>query len=299
MKQQVGKRFGFAFCALLVLSALSQPIFAHDIWLHADDFMLEKGDTLIVRQLVGAELDTDLSHTEKTTELPVLRDMTPRFALITAKGSVDLMGELPDIGTRPEVKPVVERKTDFVGLGLVAMEHAILYTEHTNQEFFEYLEHEGLERDKFEPQMGPETYQTEGYQRSLKSLVLVGDAAAGAGSESEIEVYDRVLGQPIEIIPLQNPYLLDPGDDLEVQVQLHGEPLASQQVKAYASDGNGPATNQQQTTNEDGVARLTLDRRGLWLIRLVHMAPCSERSNVDCQDTAWESYWSALSFELD
>ena len=51
-------------------------------------------------------------------------------------------------------------------------------------------------------------------------------------------------------------------------------------------------------TDHDGVAHFHLARPGAWLIRLVHMLPCGERPDVDCDDVAWETYWSSFSFGL-
>ena len=260
-------------------------VYPHDIWLLPEQFILSKGDVIIVHQLAGSELEVEL-------ELPVLRTMTPGFSLITSGGSVDLLSELPDIRTQPEVKPVLQRKVDIEGLALVTMEHAITYTELDNDVFFEYLQHEGLDREEYREHMGSRPVQSEAYARNLKVLVQVGKTTG-------TELHKQVLGQKIEILLLQNPYRLDPGDDLDVQVLFDGEPLRGQLVKAYNSDGKGPVSKHQTRTNADGIARFKLDRSGLWLIRLVHLFPCSGRSRVDCEDADWESYWSSYSFELD
>lgn len=281
-------------CLLLALSP-TRPAAAHDIWLQAESFTLARGDTLVVRQLFSAELESDLGA-EKVQEFALMRDMTSRFDLLTAAGSVDLLAELPDPPTRRQIRPVLERTLDFDGFALVTMDHSILYTESTNEEFFRYLEHEGLERGRFVEEMGSRPVQTEGYQRTLKALVRVGEPA---GAASAAGLHGRVVGQKLEIVLLQNPYLLDPGEELEARVLLHGEPLADQLVHAYRAGGGGPVSGQTSRTGADGVARFRLDRGGLWLIRLVHLAPCSERSGVDCQDTAWESYWTAYSFAVD
>ncbi len=296
---------------LVVLLSAPTATLAHDIWLHAESFRLEPGETLVVRQLVGDELEADLSRLETTQELPLLLDMTPRFTLVTPAGAVELLAE--GAGRRP-AKPVLERALDSAGPALVAMDHSILYTEFTSAEFLEYLEHEGLEPEAYRAHMGSRAYQTEGYQRTLKCLVWVGDtpraagpgesgaAAGGADSGADEpggDLHQRVLGQPLEILLLQDPYRLDPGDALEVRVLLHGEPLAGQPVNAYSSAGEGPVVKRRARTDADGVARFRLDGAGIWLVRLVYLAPCSDRSGVDCADTDWESYWSALSFEVD
>jgi hypothetical protein len=245
-----------------------------------------------VHQLLGAELGADLLRPENTLELEVMRDITPRFTLITPQGAINLLGELPDMRTQPIVKPVLERKLDFDGLALVTMEHDIIYTEFDNDTFLEYLQHEDLDLDTFRKHMGPRPVQSEAYARSLKALVQVGKPTGA-------DLHNQVLGEKIEIVLLQNPYRLDPGDDLDVQVLFDGEPLRDQLVKAYNSDGKGPVTKFKARTNADGVARFTLGRGGLWLVRLVHLLPCSGRSEVDCEDADWESYWTSYSFELD
>jgi hypothetical protein len=39
--------------------------------------------------------------------------------------------------------------------------------------------------------------------------------------------------------------------------------------------------------------RLPLRRRGMWLIKAVHMVPAAAGSRAD-----WASYWASLTFEL-
>ncbi len=70
-----------AFAVLLFVLTASVA-HSHDIWLHADRFRLDVGDTLIIRQLLGAELETDLSQPEATQELPLMRSMTSRLSML-------------------------------------------------------------------------------------------------------------------------------------------------------------------------------------------------------------------------
>ena len=290
----------YVVLALVAAALAHRPVVAHDIWLQADSYVLARGDTLTVRQLLGPRLETDFAQPDGAQELPVLRDLTARFSLVNDAASVDLLAELPDLRSRPKVQPVLERIVDSEGLALVAMDHSILYTDHSNEEFFGYLDHEGLAHEEFLPHMAATTYQgkgyqSEGYQRSLKTLVRVGDAA----SAKQNDLPARVLGQTIEILLPRDLYALAPGDPLEVKVLLRGKPLPGQLVKAYRSSAPGDVAEQQTVTDSDGVARLTLEGPGRWLIRLVHLTPCSAESDVDCSDTTWESYWAAYSFAID
>ena len=271
----------------LMLSFLMLSVaYAHDIWLQPDRFVLSKGDTLTVRQLVGDELET-----EEETEL--LRWLTSRFDLITPDGLVDLLSELPDIRTQPVVKPVLTRKLDFEGLALVTMDHAFIYEDWSHEQFLEYLEHEEFDIEAFEPHMGRGPIESERYRQTLKALVQVGGVTGG-------DLHKRVVGQRVEILLLQNPYLLDPGDDLEAQVLFKGKPLRDRVVMAFNTDGQRPVSESTARTNADGIVRFKLDQSGIWLIHLVHMLPCAERADLDCEDDAyWESHWASYSFALN
>lgn len=240
---------------------------------------------MIVHQLAGTELDTE--H-----DIALLRTLTPRFELITPDGAVDLLAELPDMREQPEIKPVLKRRLDYDGLGLVVMEHAFIWEEFSREQFLENLAHEEFELEEFEPHMGDREWQSERYARTLKCLVQVG--APGEG-----DLHRRVLGQKLEILLLQNPYLLHPGDELEVQVLFEGEPLVGRLVKAHSRAGSGPVTTYRARTNVDGVATFTLEQAGSWLVRLVHLLPCAARADIDCEDVHWESYWSSYSFGVD
>lgn len=267
---------------------------AHDIWLFPERFTLAKGDTLIVHQLVGPELNAEALQSDGVQELPLLRSMTSRFELITPEGSFDLLSELPDMRTQPEVKPVLNRKLDFEGLAVVTMEHDFIYHELSGEQFLQYLEHEEFKLEAFQGHIGFRPKQRERYARYLKTLVQVAEVA-------KADLHKQVLGQKIEIVLLQNPYLLDPGDHLDVQVLFEGEPLRDRLVRAYNSDGTGPVWKSKARTDAGGIARFSLDRGGFWLFRLVHLRPCIERSESDvgCSFVDWESYWASYSFELD
>ncbi len=279
--------------AAVSLSLLAPAVAgAHDIWLFPERFALSKGETLIVRQLLGTELDAEVLRGEAGEDLPLLRRMTPRFELITPDGSVDLLAELPDIRTRPVVRPVLERRLEFDGLALVVMTHDFIYHQLSGAEFQQYIQHEEFRiRDVRDPN-GVMPNQLERYARVLKTLVRVGDGA-------DSDLHKRVLGLTLEILLPRNPYLLDPGDELEVRVLFEGEPLADQLVRAYNSDGTQSVSKSSARTDAAGIARFTLDRAGFWLLRLVYLRPCADQSDAGCAVVDWESHWASFSFELD
>lgn len=229
----------FSLSLLLVSVAYS-----HDIWLFPKRFALAKGDTLAVYQLVGHELEIELI-------LPLKKEITSRFELITPDGSVDLLTELPD-----GIHPLLKGKLDFEDLALLVMEHDFLNIEFSGEKFLEYVEHEEFKNlEMIRDRIGRSPKERERYTRTLKSLIKVGDVAGG-------DLYKRVLGQKIEILLLQNPYLLNPGDDLEVQVLFESKPLTNQLVIAYNGEPKRLVSKSKARTNARGIARFNLDRGG-------------------------------------
>ncbi len=97
-----------------------------------------------------------------------------------------------------------------------------------------------------------------------------------------------------DLRPLDNPFLLDPGDVLRIRASLDGVPLVGQTVWAYRGDGTRLVDAVESRTDREGVARLKLGSAGFWLVRFVHMQTAPEDAGVD-----WESYWACLAVEVD
>ena len=270
-------RRSLASCvATLLFLFLVGAAYAHDYWFRPEKLALSKGDRLKVRLMVGDALDPE-------EERPLQKGKTTRFDLITSNGTVDLLA-----AGEEGASPILDREVDFEGMALLSMDRGFSFIELDDEEFSEYLKHEGLEEiEKIRDRIGHREMEREKYARSLKSLVRVGDA-------QESNLHKRVLGQKIEILLLQDPYRLDPGDDLEVKVLFDGKPLSDKAVTAYNGDGKDPISKSVARTNDLGVARFRLDEKGFWLIRLVHLMVCE-----GCPDADWVSHWASFSFQLD
>lgn len=262
-------------CLLLAVPLLLAHLAsAHDYWLSPQRFFFERGDTLAVHLYVGDDLEVDF-------EQVYLEGRTTRFDLVTASGTLDLR-----TATADSTRPVLTHVLDTEGLGLLTMERDVFHHVLSDSAFSHYLVHEGLaEIEAARDARGHRPAERERYARTLKALVQVGPEPTG-------DLYRRQLGQPLEIVLLQNPYRLRPGDALDAQVFLDGEPLADWPVTALHRDG--PHLSEQVArTDADGVARFTLTASGPWLVRLVHLVPCAE-----CADADWESWWSSYAFSV-
>ena len=193
------------------------------------------------------------------------------------------------------MKPVLSRVLDFEGTALLTMEHDFFLTALSNETFLEYLTHEefaGHILAAYRTHMGQRPKQRERFARAFKCLIQTGDTANG-------DAYKQVLGHKIEIILHQNPYQLGPGDTLDATVRFENEPLPNTLVKAFNKNETGTISESKVWTNDDGVARFSLDTPGTWLLRLVQLRPCQERLAGECKEIDWESYWTSYTFQLD
>lgn len=96
----------------------------------------------------------------------------------------------------------------------------------TADKFNTYLEHDGI-LDMLAQRKKNNTLDQdaeERYSKHVKTIFQVGDKRS--------EDWNTILGYPIEFVPMQNPYDLNTGDLLKVQVLRNGEPLANQLVYA-------------------------------------------------------------------
>lgn len=263
-----GKLLSAIICAAL----LSVNVSAHEYWFEPETFFPAPGQTSMVHLYVGDGLVKDRE------ERPFQFAKTPMFQLYSASTQpLNLTTSLTD-GALPIYKFSAPRAGNY----LLAMERSWSYIKLEPQKFEDYLREDGLdyiiaERAKL-GESGKEG--RERYSRFIKALMQVGD--------KRDETYKRVLGLKLEIMPLENPYSKEIGDELKFQVLFDGKPLAGKTVFA----DNRDAVTQKMTTDREGKVSMKITRNGLWLVRLVNMQRCTK----DCAEADWESFWCAYSF---
>jgi uncharacterized GH25 family protein len=164
------------------------------------------------------------------------------------------------------------------------------------KDFNEYLLHDGV-LDTYEARKKSNALDKdarESYSKHIKAVVQVGDTRSDG--------FKARLGYPIEIVPLQNPYSLKAGETLEALVLSHGQPLANELVyasfaghHAHAKTAGGEERHLEAVTTRtdaNGVAKIKLEKRGQWYLRLIHMVPGNQK------DVDYESNWATLTFEI-
>lgn len=154
------------------------------------------------------------------------------------------------------------------------------------QDFNGYIEGEGFKAVIAAREKSGQK-QTEGRELYSRFSKLILRGAADLGMEP--------LGHALELVPGISPDQVKAGGTLPVTVLFRGKPLAGVRVSAvYAGaklEGHSYPVNAE--TDKNGRAELTLDRAGLWYVRLIHMVPSGGDPDYD-----WRSFFATLTFEV-
>jgi hypothetical protein len=148
--------------------------------------------------------------------------------------------------------------------------------------FNEYLVSDGLPhifrmrfKEKSLNQPGKERYS-----KSPKAIFKIGDGLGDA---------TKIVGLPLEIVPLKDPFLLKTNDTLKVRILFQDKPLADANLGWIHPDmGEVPVGTVR--TNARGEALIPIAQSGLMTIRLTHMTRPKKA------DYEWESFWTTLTF---
>jgi len=261
---------------------LAAPVGAHDLFLKLERYELrphtevsiallngtfESSDNVIARDRVRDARIVGPQDRASRPEASAWRDddRTTRLDFVTGEPGTYVIG----VSTRPRV------------------------IELSGEDFNEYLEHDGvldtLERRRRAGRLGEAA--RERYSKHVKAVYQVGDERTKA--------HAATLGYPVEIVPLENPGALDPGDTLRVRILRERKPLAGQLVYAshaghHEHDESGRHLEAVRTRSDaEGIARIELGAAGIWYVRLIHM------TEVDEEDVDYESNWATLTFAVD
>ncbi len=125
---------------------------------------------------------------------------------------------------------------------------------------------------------------TEAYARHMKALVRRGGPLASAAAVS------RPLGQALEIIPLANPYALEPGDPFPLALYHHGRPVMGATLRLNAIGAATAAATAK--TDADGEAVFARPARGDWYVHAIWSEPAPDIPG----DVDYATGFASLSF---
>lgn len=144
---------------------------------------------------------------------------------------------------------------------------------------------------------------TKGYQMGPKSSFeqvlscfrydLRGKTYLCAGEPVEIPL--KPVGDPLEIIAMENPLDLKRGSEFPVKVLFNGAPLANAEVHAtYAGFSDQPFTFAMTVkTDENGIAEIALSEKGEWFVSVTHEIFYYDKKECDMQ-----KYNATLTFDV-
>lgn len=303
-------RFPAAVLALVALLSAS-PAAAHDLWIEPVDFSPLVGHPTAVELRVGVGFPGEA--------VPRREGNIERFALVGPAGPAGAADDRPLTGIEG-VSPAGVTRLPAAG------DHVLVYRSGEtpitlDAEAFEgYLNEEGLEHVSRRRAAAGESDAPgrELFSRSVKALVVGREPAAGAGppaagTAAEASPHVRPAGLALELVPATRPAALAPGDELEVRLLWHGEPLAGAKVRGeWHRPGDGAQGSVAAVrTDADGRATLRLPEAGTWKIATVHMVAVPEAEDGDASASVtptasatvtasadWRSVWTSLTFRL-
>lgn len=269
---------------LILLSILYVALSAHDLFIKLDTYFLKPHQEAQLYLFNG---------TFETTENEIARDRMQQVQLIGPAGKrTPEEAQWTDRNNATYLSfNAGEAGTYVAGVSVKPGTIAL-----SADEFNEYLEHDGVldvlaSREKQNQLNQP---SRELYAKHVKAIFQVGDELS--------EQYKKPLGYPVEFLPQQNPYTLQEGDELEVQLLENGKPLANHYVYAGFSEAEEHSHAHQETehhhdevqqkTNKKGMVSIKLEHEGQWYLRCIRMI----ESKSDTLD--YESNWATLTFEV-
>lgn len=262
------KRILAATLCILILSG-------HDLFIKLDAYILPEGGETVLKLYNG---------TFDKSENIITRDRIINSS-ITGPG-LDLTPDPEDWYDEGE-KTCLAITNLKEGTHLAAISTKPRIINLSAQDFNAYLAHDGvtdmLEERKQKGQLGLDA--REKYAKHVKAIFQV-----GAG---QTEHFKKVMGYPVEFIPLQNPYALKVGDDLEVKLLENGKPLQKQLVYYNFRTLSGDKKAEKPIrTDQNGRLKIKMHQAGIWYLRTIHMVKTGE------EEHNYQSNWATLTFEI-
>ncbi|MGR3322248.1 MAG: DUF4198 domain-containing protein [Pseudooceanicola sp.] len=264
------------FLAILGLAALlAAPARAHELWLEAEEWQVQPGET-IRADIINGQLLSGV-------RLPWRDDRLTRAEHVTPSGTRELRGRLGDI-------PAIDVEASEPGLHVLVYEAAPTTVTYSDfDKFRSFTEEKGLER-AYETHLErdlPQDRVKEVYTRHVKALVAVGE---GAGS-------DEVRGMEIEILAETNPYALARGEAMVVRLFYRDAPAADAPMTIFRKAADGTVTTTLIRTDAEGRARFDVEPGVEYLVDSVVLREAGQEEAAE-HNALWRSLWAGLTFGL-
>lgn len=252
---------------LIGFFVLASTGLAHDFWLDpsAWEFSSSKPTTITLR--VGENFIGDT--------VPRHDAGIERFSFVNARGETKIAGTN---GQSP-AGTIAPRAGETAVLLYRSRRTAV---EIEASKFESYLREEGLERIATERARRGESRRPakEVFSRAAKAIVGRPDAKSKT-------LVTKSQGLTLELIPLGDPRVRS-REGNSFRLLYRGKPLEGALVVAFSR--KNPRARVSARTDRSGEVALSIDARGEWIVKSVHM------SRIDENVAEWESIWASLTF---
>jgi ketosteroid isomerase-like protein len=268
--------------ATVGILVLAGALAAHDFWIVPNPFAVADGGTIEVRGQTGTKFPTSTSA--------VSPDRVADARVIGASSEE----RITDLSVSDK-SLVLRHKPTSPGQRIIAVSLAARTTRTTPANLKRYIALEGnaelAERYAREGRYGTSDSLTQRSAKYAKTLVEIGRGGP--------RVFERQARHALEFVPVNDPATLRERDSLAVRLLFRDQPLAGAYLHAGPAAPTTPehgateAKDLTVTTGADGVARIPLDRSGLWNVRTLHAAPATGSTPGE-----WDVVFATLVFEV-
>ena len=263
-------RIAFVTSSLCLAASAS----AHDFWLEPEQFQVDPQTTQTVNVRIGHPSDRSAWSLQPE-----------RLIGVRALGPTGLTDQHQYYSPGDEALTFIPEDE---GLHWVLIETQNSISELPAEAFNDYIKKEHLtaiQTDRIR-QRETDLPGVERYSRRGKALVGVGDWMAAS-----MDHVTQPLGLTLEIIPMENPLLLQAGEALPLEVRYRGQPLAGAQIKVIRLDEE--VKPGEVLTDEAGRASVSRPAEGRWMYHVIWGTPLSESYPQD-----FDTIFSSMTFEV-
>ncbi|MEJ7810241.1 MAG: DUF4198 domain-containing protein [Gemmatimonadaceae bacterium] len=291
-RRRFGRSVSGAALAGVLILASAAALAAHDFWVVPNAFAVAAGGTIEVRGQTSTKFPTSLSA--------VTPERVADARVVGAAGE----DRITDLSVSDK-SLVLRHRPSTAGQRIVAVALVPRASRTTPASLKRYIALEGnaelaerYEREGMYPKADSLT------QRSVKFAKTVVEVGRGGP-----RAFSRAVGHALEFVPVTDPAALRAGDSLAVRLLYRGTPVAGAHLHAGVAPAAGAATaaaapqvsgaeaNEHKdlsvVTGADGIAKVPLDRSGLWNVRTLHAAP------VPGGAAEWDVTFATLVFNVD
>ena len=262
--------------AFLLIATVASAL-AHEFWIFPENFFPKVGEKLAWRIQVGENYEGERwGGGSRRVE---------RLRLLTTAGEKALTATVRQSDSQVEPPAVA---IEVPGTQMLVLETNNSFIELEADKFEAYLKEDGLQLALDYRQKNAEQQKIgrEFYRRCAKAILQVGDATNDLPS--------KPTALDLDIIPLQNPYAMQPGSPLTCRVLYQQKPLANAMVRCWRRV-NGQTEVEFKQTDVKGEATFDLPKKGkaAYMLSSVHMVRLTGNDKAD-----WQSLWGSVTFGM-